>query len=306
MISSIFGKTKPINFVFVFAYILLYFVIFVFNADKELDTAFFLNTIISLGVLVFSVFLVDFISKKNSLSQNNSYVILLFGLLISMFPQIFLDNKSVLANCFILFGARKCLSLKSQVDIKKKIFDASFWIGIAALFYNWSILGLILVFVAIVLYASKDFKNWLIPFVALFTILIFVVTYLILTDNFQYFNELFNFRIPFRILDFRSANYLVPFIFVMSMGFISLSTFFIKIKSKKSKTQASVFLMTILLIISFAILLLSGNKGGAEFIFIGFPLAVIVTNYLELITRKWLKEAILLLFIIFPIISLML
>ena len=66
---------------------------------------------------------------------------------------------------------------------KEKIFDASFWILLAALFHFWSIFYIVLVFIAIILHVSKDYRNWVIPFIALFavTILFFLANSLL--DN---------------------------------------------------------------------------------------------------------------------------
>lgn len=307
VLSSIFGKTKPINFVLVFAYMLIFFLIsFFFYLDGDHSLWSFLKKTGSLGLLIFSVFLIDFISKKNNLSRNNSYVILLFVLLISMFPQALLFENSIFSNCFVLLAARKCLSMKSKIDMKRKIFDASFWIGIATLFCNWSILVLILVYITIIFYDAKDYKNWLIPIIAFLTVGVLTTTYLVLTDTISYFRELLVFDIYLRIVAVTDVNYLIPFIFIMSIGLISLLAFFIKIKAKTSKTQTSIFLVTILLIIAIAIALLSGNRGGSEFLFIAFPMAVIVTNYLELIVREWYKEVILWIFFLMPMLLLVL
>ncbi|NER13235.1 hypothetical protein GWK08_07275 [Leptobacterium flavescens] len=307
MISSIFGKTKPINFVFVIAYLFIFFLISLFfYSDEEITLVYFLPKLLAFGILVFSVFLIDFIAKKNSLSQNNSYIILVFALTLSLFPQIFLDVESIFANCLILLAVRKCISLKSQVGIKRKIFDATFWIGVATLFFNWSALVLILVYIAIVVYAFKDVKNWLIPLVALLAIAILIFTYLFMYDNLSLFEEMLSFDILFSLLDNKDIKYLLPFIFIMIIGFISLVAFISKLAAKTSKTQASLLMVTALLFIGISIVLLSGNRNGGEFIFIAFPLAVVITNYLEIISRDWLKNTIIGVFLLLPLLLLVL
>ncbi len=302
MISSIFGKTKPINFVFVFIYLFIFFLIsFFFYSGDNKTTWIFLEKMIPLALLVFSVFLLDFISKKNNLSLNNSYLILLFVLFICVFPQVFFEINIALSNLFIFLATRKCLSLKSKIDVKRKIFDASFWVGIATLFSNWSILVLILVYLAILFYDAKNYKNWLAPIIALSAILSLVITYYILIDNIPAFKDQFNFKIKFTTSNIGNIGYLLPYVFIISVGLVSLVAFLMKIKTKTLKTQTSIFLMTILLIVGIAIAILSGDKNGAEFLFISFPMAVIVTNYIELISRKWLKESVLWIFFLLPI-----
>jgi hypothetical protein len=76
-------------------------------------------------------------------------VFFFFFLLIVFFPSV-LDNVNlVVANFFILLAFRRLISLQS-LKASKKIFDASFWIIVAALFQFWSILYLVLVFISII------------------------------------------------------------------------------------------------------------------------------------------------------------
>jgi hypothetical protein len=70
------------------------------------------------------------------------------------------------ANFFILLAFRRLISLQSLKASKEKIFDASFWIIVAALFQFWSILYLVLVFISIIFHVSRDYRNWFLPFIA--------------------------------------------------------------------------------------------------------------------------------------------
>jgi hypothetical protein len=94
-----------------------------------------------LAVLLGSVFITNFISKKNGLSKDSAYTVFFIFLLIVFFPSV-LDNVNlVVANFFILLAFRRLISLQS-LKASKEIFDASFWIIVAALFQFWSILFL--------------------------------------------------------------------------------------------------------------------------------------------------------------------
>ena len=66
---------------------------------------------------------------------------------------------------------------------KEKIFGASFWIFLAALFHFWSILYIGLVFISIALHVSRDYKNWIIPFIALFSVTILFFVFNVMNDN---------------------------------------------------------------------------------------------------------------------------
>ena len=57
-----------------------------------------------------------------------------------------------------MLALRRLISLQSKLDIKKKLFDAAFWITIATLFYFWSMLFFALVIVALIYYSQNDIK----------------------------------------------------------------------------------------------------------------------------------------------------
>jgi hypothetical protein len=63
-------------------------------------------------------------------------------------------------------------SLKAS---KEKIFDASLWVFIAALFHFWSILFILLIFIAILFHVARDYRNWFLPIIAFFSIAILFV-----------------------------------------------------------------------------------------------------------------------------------
>jgi hypothetical protein len=118
-----------------------------------------------LAVLLGSVFITNFISKKNGLSKDSAYTVFFFFLIV-FFPSV-LDNVNlVVANFFYSSCFRRLIS--AILKASKKIFDASFWIIVAALFQFWSILYLVLVFISIIFHVSRDYRNWFLPFLFFF------------------------------------------------------------------------------------------------------------------------------------------
>ena len=59
-------------------------------------------------------------------------------------------------------------------------------------------------------------------------------------------------------------------------------------------------------LIGLLIIAVSPNKTGSEFLFLFAPLAIIMTNYLEVIEETWFKEVIVWVLVITPIIALVL
>ncbi|MFI2741725.1 DUF6427 family protein [Zhouia sp. PK063] len=302
MISSIFGKTKPINFVLIGILFVLFFVSAHFfipsTAYKTPDLPKSLGILLTLTL---SVFLINFIDIKNKLSAQNSYVFLFFVLFLGMFPQTFISTKISIASLFILFSVRRLASLRSNINVKQKLFDASIFIAIASIFYNWSLVFYLLVYLSIIIFTSKDYRNWLVPFIGFFTVAFLMFTYEFLTDDFQFNLSYLTFEITLNTEKFRDINYLLPMSFLVVLGIVAALFYLNKLQSKTGATRAIMLFIFLYLLITVAIGLITDSHNGAELIFIGFPLMVIIANYIENLKIKWLKESVLWVLLLLPI-----
>lgn len=307
MITSFFNKSKPINFAIVFFIILLAFVVFnVQYAETQITVSYFFKQLFLFIVCYVSVLVLSFIIDKNSLTKKSNYDIILYSLFLLAIPQAVNTPSVIYANFFVLLGYRRIISLHSQINVNKKLFDAAFWFGVASLFYFWAILFFALVFIALLLYTNNFIKHWLIPFTGLLTVfLIGVGTSILCYDSFfEIFSSLpeagFNFG------NYNSSEYIIAITMLLSFGIWS-SIFYIKgIKQKKKVQRPSFYMVLFAALIGFLIVVLTAHKNGSEFLFLFAPLAVIIANYIEIIQEKWFKELFLSIIIILPFIMLLL
>lgn len=307
ILSSIFGKTKPINFILLLVYMLLVFGITVLvgvrDFQKDVPFTSYLLCILIAGL---SVFVLEFICKRNNLALNNNYAIYLFITIICAFPAFFLYPKIAVASWFILLAVRKMINLKSQVGVKRKIFDAALWLGIAILCFNWSIMVVIPLYAAIAIYAGNDFKNLLIPFISFSTILILTYTGFLWFDLLDEFKSMFAFKIHVLKEDYTRLYLYIPTIGLTFLTIASVLTFFFKAKTKTTSVKNS--LLIVLLTLFAAILAVGiGDKiEGASYMLLGFPLAVLAGTFIEQVNKNWVKELLLWFFLIVPFINLVL
>ena len=307
MISSFFSKAKPIHLIIVCLIILVVFLPSKLYALQEpfnfgllmKQTALFL-------IVVATVFLLDFFASRNNLTKKNSYKILIFSLFIALLPATILNSKILIANLFILFALRRLISLRSNKEIKKKLFDAAFWISIATLLYFWAILFFVLVILGIILYRVIDIKNWIIPFVGILTVVIIGVSIMVLTgyDFINYFENQINLSFDFSTLN--SKRIIVACTVILSYGIWSLLYFIRYLKAKSKKSRPSFVLIIFTILVALLIVAVSPNKNGSEFLFLFGPLSIIITNYLETISEKWFKETLLAGLLATPLILLLL
>jgi hypothetical protein len=291
MITSVFKKSTPLNYSLVVILILVFFFMFQIK-DPSWVTSYFLafQKVSLLCFILASFFMINFIVKKNGLSKDNGYAILFYLLFLLFFPTIFNNPNVIYANFFILLALRRLISLQSLKASKEKIFDASFWIFVASLFQFWSVLFLILVFISIVFHVSRDYRNWVLPFIAFLAVaVLFYMTSLIFhIDAIAFFQE--RAVIDFRI-DYFKNNYengalsiytAVALFFVTSM-LITLSNRPQIVHSSYKKIVACFFIAAFVYIIS-------PNKSNDLLLFSIAPLAIMATSHVEYMQQKLNNE----------------
>jgi len=291
MLASFFKKSKPINFLIVGVFMIIYFVVAnFFKSDDPLSWQFMTEKIGYLIIYLLLTFILNFIVKRNGISKKNSFAILLFALFTMLLLPVLKASEIFVSAFFILLALRKIISLNSGLEIKKKIFDASMWIAVASLFYPLSLFFLILPFVGIFYYATQDFKNFLIPIVALICTYLLVTTgYLLALD--QTFPLTQFLIIPdFTIGIYQEAYLLIPLIIIALFTLISLFFFLKEMQSTIRKRKAMLFLIFLFFIIGLLILVLSPHKTGDELLFPILGVSVMGVIFLEQKGLKLIKE----------------
>lgn len=294
MITSVFKKSTPLNLILVVFLILVFFLIYQFQDLTWTNSVFLIFKKAALfTILLVSIFITDFIVKKNGLSKDSSYAIFFYFLFLLFFPSL-LDNTNLIAsNFFILLALRRLISLQSLKASNEKIFDASLWIFVAALFHFWSILFIILVFISILFHVSRDYRNWILPFIALFTVGIIFMLFSIIFDKsiMEYINTnvTTNYGINYFTNNYQNGAFSVyltiALFFVISM-FASLSNKPLLLHTSFKKIIASFF-------IGVVIFLISSNKSNDLLVFTFAPLAMMATSHIEIKQPKLKQEMVL-------------
>lgn len=305
MITRFFSTSKPIHLVLISFFVLGLFLAVRLGYYYEGISALQIGKEVLLyGITLLSIFVLSFFVNKNNLTKQNSFKILLFSLFLACIPATIEYGSIIVSNVFILFAVRRIISLRSNLHIKKKLFDAAFWIALASLFYFWAILFLILVFAALIFYSIGQPNNWIIPFTGIITVALIVVSFNIISQN--TFGDINTFidSVSFDFSNYSQTNLMVSISVISLVGLWALFFYVKKLQDKSRALRPSLVLILIALIIGITIVVLSPNKNGSEFIFLFAPLAIITTNYIESIKKVWLAELFIWLLIITPIFQL--
>jgi hypothetical protein len=291
MITSVFKKSTPLNYSVVVILILVFFFLFQIRDLSWLNS--YLQTFQKVSLLLCmlgSFFLVNFIIKKNGLSRDNGYAIFFFLLFILFFPGIFNNPNVVYANFFVLLAVRRLISMQSLKASKEKIFDASFWIFVASLFQFWCVLFIILVFISIIFHVSRDYRNWVLPFIALLSVVpLFLMVSLIFNfDALLFIQEraVIDLRLNYFQNNYENAAFsiyvAVALFFVVSM----LST----LSNRPQIVHISYKKIVAYFFIAAFVYAFSSDKSNDLLLFSIVPLTVMAASHVEYMQQKLNNE----------------
>ena len=303
MLTSFFSNSKPFHFIIVS--LLLFagcFIYIIQDLNEVINYAEITKSLLQNTIFLLLFLLLSFIIKKNRLTQSNSYSLFLFCCFILMIPVLFKESETAFSSFFLLLALRRILSISSKKKIEKKILDASIWITIAALFYFWSILFFIILFVAIIQLGSKNYKLVFIPFVGFISIFVLTTVYQILVnDSLWWFLE-YKQLISFDYSPYYSLKLLIPFIFILLLGIFGFIYKSINLSNTPLKEKSKYWILIFSLFIGLVLIILTNAKNGSELIFLFAPISIFTANFLETVSKKWLSELFLWLVIVFPIV----
>ncbi len=294
MLTNLFSKSRPIGYVAIGLLLLLTYFIHLISDLKWLQSpAVIIEKSFMFVVLAFSVLLIQFITVKNYLAVNNLYSLFLYACFLILFPTFYDDSQLILANLLVLLALRRIISLQTLNEPKIKIFDASLWIFVATLFESWTILYFLMIYLAVIWYVNQDYRNWIIPFIALLTVTILFYTYSLFynIDLVEFWTDKYDVGFNFSYFENIYQNLALSF-------FASIAVLFTvyQLTNLKSIATNQVTLyknIVLCFLIGVVIYVISPEKSNGLLVFTFFPLSIIGGNFIAQTPNKWVKEAIL-------------
>jgi hypothetical protein len=303
MLTSFFGKSNPINYLIIAVLILVGYFASIFKLEKNgLEWSLWLENIGFAIVSVFLMLLLDFIIRKNNLTKNNTFGILLFSCFLLAFPPIFLSHYVLIASLFLFLALRRILSFRTEKDIEKKILDASIWITFASFFYFWSLLFFLILYFAMVQRRDINYKQLLIPIVGFAVTFILAVCYYLLVSDSVIWLTTWRVETSFDFSSYNQIRILLPITVIIALLVWAGIARFGSLASLQKKDRPNAIVILFSAVVSMVIALASPEKTGAEALFTFGPLVIIITNYIEIKKEFWFKELLLWLVVLLPII----
>lgn len=303
MLTTFFLRSNPAQYIMILLLIIIYIIL------KINLSIFTINELVFIAPLIIGVFyaIIKFIISKNNLTKKNNYGLISLFILVCLLIESSLSYKVYSASFFLLLALRRMLSLRSPINIQKKVFDASFWIFISSLFYPPTLMFSLLLLIALILYTHFSLKNIvIILFAKLCAISISYLTSFFLIDknnfstiieNYLYAVTKLNFPHPF--VD--SSNLLTQIYLFFFLAFLIsyIWTRFISTNERRRSTS-------LIILISILCFLVIDKSNKTSYIFLLFPFVVLISNFFQINKQTILVDLIFVVLLITPFLSLFL
>ncbi len=294
MLTNLFQKSKPISYVLIALALLIVYVLNLSNNLSWASDSYGVVKKIGLFIIVVSsVLLVQFINYKNKLSSQNVYALFFYTCFLILFSTYFGNTNIIIANILLLLALRRIFSMTSLANLKLKIFDATLWILLASLFHFWAICFLILLYFSIIWYCSSDYRNWLIPLVALFVVGVLFYTYCLFTDTSFLAYWQHHFSISFNFSYFENVYQNIALAIFASIAVLFAVAQVLDLRNIPLNSHIVYNKILVCFLVGASIYIVSDQKNNSYLVFTFFPLAVLGANYVERLPKKWMKETVL-------------
>lgn len=294
MISSVFGKTKPVNYILVLSFLFAFYgLVLYFRFRREISLEEFPMDLFGLASLLLGVLVVNFIVSRNQLTGAHSFAIYFFTLLILLFPEALLDRNAVVANLFVLLGMRRLISMRSLREIKSKIFDGTLWILVGSLLVDWVLLFVLLPWLYVYFYEPRNLRNWLNPLAAVVVVGLIASAILVLAGSPEYIFSHYRLRWEGTVAYWSDWGHALKLGLYVLVILVTGIVAFLKLGKAGHGRIISMRLLAISLLIGLAVVLLRSGARGSPVILTFFPAAVFLSKYIESVRSYRLKEGLL-------------
>lgn len=293
MISRVFGKTKPTNYVLALGFLA---VCLILAQLKEihfgLDSfSLGVSVLIFLGLLCSAV-AGNFLALSNQLIGPHVFTIYLFALMILLFPKVVLDYQTVLSNILLMGAQIRLNQIRPFKNIKANIFDASLMVLVSSLFLEWSILFFVLIWVYVYAFGPLKPRNWLVPIAAIIVFMLILSAALLASGRISFLTGHYQFNIALnnvQLIDATNSRLLVFLILVLLVFFG-----FRRNKITGFGKALQMRLNGLLLILVSVVIILQRPLGYEAYLLAFGSISLFLSKQIEAITKSLYRELVLL------------
>ncbi len=253
-----------------------------------LNQSLIINTIVAFLLLIVQTYLLNKAIRDSGLiSKNSLFPALIYFFLMSADSDLLTLSPVLIANLFIIIALDLIFKIFAEVEPFAKIFNIGFYISIASLFYLPVIFFIVLFWMSFIIFRQITLRNFIISIIGLLTPYLFLVGYFFWTDKITvFFNEFITFftainylRVDYNILD------LITISIVIIIVLMSLSSLINTINRSVIKVRKLFFVTLWFLLVSFVLIVYSGDLFMPHLFVCMIPVTIIFSNYFEIVKK---------------------
>lgn len=252
-----------------------------------------LASVIGILLVTGGAFLLNYFMNDHEVLSRQSYLpSLCYGVLMSCTTPLLGLHPVLFANIFLMVALHKVFSTYRRDMAAGPVFDAGFFIAVAALFYFPSIVLFPVVWVGLAVLRPFIWREWVISVLGLMVPFLFVAVFYFWFDKLEYaWNDKIIYPVVNRFFQFEaSASFIVllcmlSWLFVLSSGKLVTG-----IRVSKLKAKNSLLVLVWLSFFSAVSMLFAPSVSVTYYAFLAVPLAVFFANYFLLVKRGWWGE----------------
>lgn len=268
--------------------------------DDFFGAYYFVNLSISFLLVVVGGLLINNLIISNEISGKTSMLGFFFFILLnSSISTNILMTQFLMSSFFILLMVNTLFKIPKGVDAIPISFNASFFLGLASLFYYPSLLLIIAIWVGLMIFTVSSWREYVVSIIGVLLPLFFSFSWYFFTDKHELFYEKFiaafhfDFTfLPMSIMDLIVAvlllGLIVPSVLKLSGSLLEKSI----VLRQKLTFAIWLFALLLLLIILFA-------KSPASWVMLSVPATIILTSVASEIKKlKWVDLYLSLVFVL--------
>ncbi len=199
---------------------------------------------------------------------------------------------------FIAFALRRIFAMYNQTTAYSQVFDSSFFVGVAILFYLPSIWFLVLVWISLLIYGQNAWRNWVISTLGFITPLFLCYTYLFMVNNTEALIQPLLNVLHFQTFPLNIKPYYYPILIFSSFLFIVSTWAMMSTLNRQTVHKRRAFTIVLWAAIIGGVSYFFSNGISTHFLLLTIPFAVMAVGYYEFLRKKWWQDTILLLLLV--------
>jgi len=273
-------------------------------SDLALNYTRYIIWFLFLITFMLGVVLNQILKEYDLVNVNNTTGLALFVLFASAIPVFTSVNIFIIVNIFLMMFLQSVMKLSLVEEPVKEIFNASFYLGLAALFYPPLLFLFIIIWLAILMNRHMDLRNFLIVQAGIMLPFLFMFTWYFWNDTLGWqWQELI--RQLTEIQKFNLFNSLTGFDFVIIVFLMAVLVFSI-LKTVFGMGEASITTrrninLTLYLLTGMTVIIILYASNPLMLLILAPPSVIVIAHALYAVKNKWMNLLFLLLFLIIVI-----